>query len=89
MQEAFGHSHHWEADLGPAVALGLSTTRYRSNVSSHHEVYIDDEQLIWLEGRLKSCKDRPVVIFTHAPPLGCGLTVWHCLVVHKGELPGL
>jgi hypothetical protein len=27
------------ADLGPCLAIGLSTTRYRSNAYSHHEVW--------------------------------------------------
>ncbi len=33
------------ADLGPVVAIGLSTTRYRSNNFSHHEVYVDEQQV--------------------------------------------
>lgn len=32
-QEAFGHSHYWAAHLGPALAVGLSTVRFRSNVN--------------------------------------------------------
>ena len=46
-----------------------------SVLCSHHEVYIDDEQFTWLEVQLEEHKDRPVIIFTHAPPIGCGLTV--------------
>ena len=29
----FGQPHFWSAELGPVLALGLSTTRYRSNIS--------------------------------------------------------
>ncbi|KAG1676127.1 hypothetical protein FOA52_004967 [Chlamydomonas sp. UWO 241] len=71
----FGQQHYWSADLGHAVAIGLSTVRHRSNAFSHHEVYIDDEQVAWLEQTLTEHKDRPVVVFTHAPPIGCGLRV--------------
>jgi hypothetical protein len=40
-----------------------------------HEVYIDDEQFAWFEQVLAANKERPVVVFTHAPPMGCGLKV--------------
>jgi 3',5'-cyclic AMP phosphodiesterase CpdA len=40
-----------------------------------HEVYIDDEQMIWFEQLLQQYQDRPVVVFTHAPPMGSGLKV--------------
>lgn len=43
---------------------------------SHHEVYVDDGQMAWLEETLaQRVRGRPVVIFTHAPPMGCGLKV--------------
>jgi hypothetical protein len=38
-------------------------------------VYIDDEQFAWFEQVLAANKERPVVVFTHAPPMGCGLKV--------------
>ena len=76
-KQVFDQPHHWAHRLGPALLVGLSTTRYRSNLNSHHEVYIDESQLQWLEALLDSPdnKGRPVVIFTHAPPIGCGLRV--------------
>jgi len=74
-QAVFGQHHHWVEEVGPAVALGLSTTRYRSNANSHHEVYVDDEQMAWLEEQLQRYRERPIIIFTHAPPMGCGLRV--------------
>lgn len=40
-----------------------------------HEVYIDDEQVAWLEAQLAANRHRPVIVFTHAPPLGSGLKV--------------
>lgn len=40
-----------------------------------HEVYIDDEQMAWFEGVLAANTDRPIVVFTHAPPMGSGLKV--------------
>jgi hypothetical protein len=30
--EAFQQHHHWALDLGPVLAVGLSTVRFRSNV---------------------------------------------------------
>lgn len=30
-QEAFGQQHYWSAELGPALVVGLSTVRFRSN----------------------------------------------------------
>jgi len=40
-----------------------------------HQVYIDDEQMSWFEQQLQGYQDRPVIVFTHAPPQGCGLKV--------------
>lgn len=42
---------------------------------SVHEVYIDEEQVAWFERLLAANPGRPVVVFTHAPPMGCGLKV--------------
>ena len=72
---AFGQRHYWTADLGPATFIGLSTTKFRSNPFSVHEVHIDDEQLQFLEKTLEKAAtaNRPVVMFSHAPILGSGL----------------
>lgn len=42
---------------------------------SAHEVYIDDEQLDWFKAVLRDAGQRPIIVFSHAPPQGCGLTV--------------
>lgn len=42
---------------------------------SVHEVYIDDEQMAWFESVLAANKDTPIIMFTHAPPMGSGLKV--------------
>ena len=73
--QAFGQRHYWAAELGSVLCLGLSTVRFRGNKDSVHEVYVDDEQLAWFEQQLESSAGRPVFVFTHAPPLGCGLKV--------------
>ncbi|KXZ48613.1 hypothetical protein GPECTOR_26g516 [Gonium pectorale] len=73
--EAFNQPHYWAADLGHARLVGLSTVRYRSNEYSHHEVFISPEQVAWLEAQLREHPDRPFVVLTHAPPMGCGLKV--------------
>ena len=36
-RSTFGQHHFWRAELGPAVLLGMSTTRFRSNSNSVHE----------------------------------------------------
>jgi hypothetical protein len=71
----FKQRHYWAADLGPATLIGLSTTRFRSNPFSVHEVHIDEEQMEFLERQLDaaSAANRPVVMFTHAPIMGSGL----------------
>lgn len=38
-------------------------------------MYIDDEQMAWFEQVLQRNTDKPIVIFTHAPPMGSGLKV--------------
>lgn len=87
-QHAFGHHHHWAHDIGPCVLVGLSTTRYRSNVLSHHEVHVDEAQLRWFESVLRTLEPgKPVVVFTHAPPMGCGLKVIHDLHIKNRCVP--
>lgn len=81
-QRVFGQHHFWEEDLGCAVGLGISTVQFRSAPDSNHEVYIDDEQIDWLQRKLEEHAQRPVFVFSHAPPMGSGLTslqvqVWH------------
>lgn len=71
----FGQSHYWRAEVGQVLCLGLSTVRFRSNKDSVHEVHIDQAQLCWFEEQLQASAGRPVFVFTHAPPLGCGLKV--------------
>ena len=78
----FQQNHFWAKDIGPCVLFGLSTTRYRSNALSHHEVHIDEEQLAWFERALRQVAPaKPAVVFTHAPPMGCGLKVLNSLHV--------
>jgi hypothetical protein len=38
-------------------------------------VHIDDAQLAWFKRTLHAAASRPVVVFSHAPPQGSGLTV--------------
>lgn len=74
-REVFQQPHSWTAQLGPLLVIGLSTTRYRENAYSHHEVYISEEQREWLEDVLQQHPNMPVAIASHAPPIGCGLKV--------------
>lgn len=76
-QAAFRQKHYWAADVGPATFIGLSTTRFRSNPWSAHEVHVDEEQMAFLQAKLEetAAAGRPVVVCTHAPILGSGLKV--------------
>eukprot|EP01026_Neomeris_dumetosa_P064974 TRINITY_DN6220_c0_g1_i9.p1 TRINITY_DN6220_c0_g1~~TRINITY_DN6220_c0_g1_i9.p1 ORF type:complete len:477 (+),score=54.31 TRINITY_DN6220_c0_g1_i9:74-1504(+) len=74
-QKAFQQNHYWAMDYGSCVAIGLSTTKFRSNTYSVHEVHISQSQLEWFEEILDKYTDKPIIVFTHAPPLGCGLRV--------------
>ncbi|KAJ9530124.1 hypothetical protein QJQ45_023414, partial [Haematococcus lacustris] len=74
-QRVWRQPYAWTADLGHVKAIGLSTTGFRSNPCSHHEVRIDDAQMAWFEQQLQESGQRPVLVFTHAPPQGCGLKV--------------
>lgn len=41
-----------------------------------HEIHIDDTQLAWFAKQLTDIDPAtPVVVFSHAPPIGCGLKV--------------
>lgn len=41
------------------------------------QVYIDDDQMAWFERELQrlTAEGRKAIVFTHAPPQGCGLQV--------------
>ena len=73
---AFAQPHAWSARLGPARVLGLSTSTWRSNAASVHEVKVSPACLAWLEAELEATPSTtPVIISSHAPPAGCGLRV--------------
>ncbi|KAL6768267.1 hypothetical protein ACKKBF_B38445 [Auxenochlorella protothecoides x Auxenochlorella symbiontica] len=74
-QETFQQEHHWRVDVGPAILLGLGTSRFRSNQHSAHEVHVDAEQLAWFRNQLDASQGRPVIVFSHAPILGSGVRV--------------
>lgn len=74
-RQTFKHRHYWSVDVGPATVIGLSTTRFRSNPYSVHEVYVDDEQLDFFKSKLEELKERPIIVCTHAPIQGSGLKV--------------
>ncbi len=41
------------------------------------QVHVDEQQMRWFEQTLETLaqQQRQVVVFTHAPPQGCGLKV--------------
>ncbi|HEV3021345.1 MAG TPA: metallophosphoesterase, partial [Pirellulales bacterium] len=62
-------------DLGDALAICLSSTRFRANTGCCHEVHLDRRQVDWLRTTLAENRRRPTFIFSHAPPMGSGLRV--------------
>eukprot|EP00898_Chlorokybus_atmophyticus_P003927 jgi/Chlat1/4535/Chrsp29S08895 len=76
-RSAFRHCMPQSARVGPALLVGMSTVRFRDNRFSVHEVFVDDEQVEWFRTVLAHNKGVPIIVFTHAPPLGCGLRVLH------------
>lgn len=58
-------------------AIFLSSTRFRKNIHSCHEVFIDEEQLSWFSHTIENLKGQtsPLFIFSHAPILGSNIRV--------------
>jgi sugar phosphate isomerase/epimerase len=82
-------------DLGPLTVIGLSTTKFRDNPVTPHEIVLSDEQLFWFSEELKRKADRPVLVLCHAPPIGSGLLTLselHCAsgnaYVNQNHVPG-
>ncbi|MGH7134109.1 MAG: metallophosphoesterase family protein, partial [Pirellulales bacterium] len=74
--QAFGAATPYrQVDLGHALGICLSTTRFRANRGCCHEVYIDDVQFAWFAETLARNRQRPTFVFSHAPILGSGLRV--------------
>jgi hypothetical protein len=74
--QAFSQDEPYRAvDLGEALAICLSSTRFRANPGCCHEVYLDESQVAWFHSTLAANRRRPTFIFSHAPPLGSGLRV--------------
>lgn len=74
--EAFGFERPYDTvDLGPALGVCLSTTRFRANAGCCHEVYLDEPQVDWLRATLSANRNRPTFVFSHAPIVGSGLRV--------------
>eukprot|EP00520_Triparma_pacifica_P002166 CAMPEP_0118637670 /NCGR_PEP_ID=MMETSP0785-20121206/3273_1 /TAXON_ID=91992 /ORGANISM="Bolidomonas pacifica, Strain CCMP 1866" /LENGTH=288 /DNA_ID=CAMNT_0006528865 /DNA_START=72 /DNA_END=934 /DNA_ORIENTATION=- len=76
---------YWCKELSDdVILLGLCTTRFREAVHSSHEVYVDDVQMKWFEDKVKENKDKKVIVFSHAPPLGSGLKILQDVHLRNG-----
>jgi len=74
--EVMGCAQPYRAfELGPALGITLSATRFRDKRGYAHEVSIDEAQFRWFVETLERERDRPVCVFSHAPPLGSRLRV--------------
>ncbi len=79
-REAFNRGEpHWARVVADkTLAVGLSTTRFREAPHSSHEVHVPPGAIDWLEAVLSAhpaSEGWSVLVFTHAPILGCGLRV--------------
>lgn len=66
---------YYTIDLGDALGVCLSSTSFRANIASHHEVHLDRAQIHWLEATLAANPHRPTFVFSHAPVIGSGARV--------------
>jgi hypothetical protein len=74
--DAFSRPQPYTAvDLGPALAICLSSTSCRDNPGSHHEVRLDARQIAWFRSVLADNPEKPTFVFSHAPIAGSGLRV--------------
>ena len=69
----FGQHHYWALRAGGHLLIGLSTVRFRDAPGSCHEVFVDAQQAAWFAATLAANREVPTFVFTHAPPMGCGL----------------
>ncbi|HEX3869283.1 MAG TPA: metallophosphoesterase, partial [Pirellulales bacterium] len=71
---AFGILRPYRAvELGESLAICLSSTGFRDNPYSSHEVRLDSAQIEWFRATLAAHRDRPTFVFSHAPVVGTGL----------------
>lgn len=79
---------YWSKQVArKTLIVGLSTTRFRESPFSSHEVFISDEQIAWFERTLElhpAAEGWKVFVFSHAPPLGCGLRVLQGVHIRNG-----
>ncbi len=74
--DAMGRERPYGAfDLGTATGITLSSTGFRDKRGYCHEVSIDEAQFAWFADTLEHHRERPVFVFSHAPPLGSRLQV--------------
>lgn len=72
----FDTSTPWKAvDLGNALGIFLSNTRFRENTFTHHEVFLGDAQIAWFEKTLAENKNKITFVFCHVPVMGSGLGI--------------
>ncbi len=56
-----------QVEMEGYLLVFLSSTAYRSNPNSCHEVYVDDMQFEWLQNVLKNNTDKKILVFSHCP----------------------
>jgi hypothetical protein len=64
-QPAVGHAH-------VALSLGLFLSLVNGPCKTV-QVFIDDAQMRWFEETVEADSEKNIVVFSHAPPMGCGL----------------
>jgi len=66
---------YYSIQLEHALLIFLSSTRYRSNQGSCHEVHLEEEQVQWFQAEIEAHPNTPIIVFSHCPILGSQLRV--------------
>ncbi|RKN84904.1 metallophosphoesterase family protein [Paenibacillus ginsengarvi] len=73
--QLFGQSAGYGVIEEADFRLFFVSTDPQPDDSCYHvqECYVSEEQFSWLTAKLQERSGVPVIMFTHAPPIGCGL----------------
>ncbi len=76
MLRQLGRTDPWfRSDFEPFSVIGLSNTSWRRNELQPNEIVLEPEQIEWFRREIELLSDRPVVVLSHAPPLGSDLLI--------------
>ena len=89
-RSVFRQHHYWKADLGLAVLLGMSTTRFRSNSNSVHEGNREKEKFFLLFFfDLAHISSSPFLSLSGSLSLSFFLSLSRCVLFYLSLCPSL